>query len=986
MKKIYSILLMAVALLISTNLKAETLLVGENQAYQTLEDAFEAADNGDIIQLQSALSTTATTEFVKPAGSQITLDLNGQTITNNGKKTAVITIYRGTLNVIGTGSIIAAGEEGKGFQVRGTLDTIADFAGLIIGENVTVNAQQTTANPYGKGIEIYTNNSRTDASKGLYRSDFNASYPSDYAGTKITANAHGLANGVHVTVYGTVLGGEYGVQVSGVVRDPRQAYIVNTSDEYKCYYYFDANGNKTKMDVSTEAKYNRVRAYAPKVTIASTAIVRSNATTKGSTAVYCAGYGSWDISGTCEGNVGVYVKSGEIELNDATITSTNNLLYARAEETNSNVTAQGSALVIQSSAAYSGEQHVTINGDSKLEAEKGYAIMETVTTANTETKVDAIEINGGTFVGGDKGAIALTETTVNNDATKITVLGGTVNGTTEISGNATSLETLAGTGNNTIITEVKNNDGTTSYVISKVTAEEKTQLSTLPLAVDLNSYTSDARPALNLSGLNKTTGLTINANTKVQLGDVIMNNTNLALTITIPEGSTLLVKTLTMNKTAQIIVKAGAKLIVDGNQGVYADTTSNIIIEAEDGNMGLFYFNPAVSSNKHPNATVQLYSNGYLENGVYHFQRFGVPVFTSLSHSQMTRKYSTNTYYYYWDNTINDWAPITSATYEMKPFVGLTMTSTYGSAGNIYSMPGELYGNVNAELNYLVGWNYFANSYTGQMDIKDLLLDILNAHNDEIEGGVQIYDAVNDTWNAISKANIQEGTAAQTKIEPMQAIVLKNISDATITNAIDYENVLWNHRDDLNETSAAPARRGASANYDLATIVISNDNAKQTVTLRQGAQFSNEFDNGYDLSKYMYGAVNVYAETANGNMAQVASDNIYGQTITVNTNSAKSFKMTFENLNGATFAIRDNVTGSVIDMTENAEYYFTADAYNGENRFEIVEARKMPTDVEVVDAAKAQKGIYSLVGAYLGEDFDVLPAGIYVVNGVKVVK
>ena len=37
------------------------------------------------------------------------------------------------------------------------------------------------------------------------------------------------------------------------------------------------------------------------------------------------------------------------------------------------------------------------------------------------------------------------------------------------------------------------------------------------------------------------------------------------------------------------------------------------------------------------------------------------------------------------------------------------------------------------------------------------------------------------------------------------------------------------------------------------------------------------------------------------------------------------------------------------------------------------------------DNAKAN-GIYTLLGQYVGEDFNALPAGVYIVNGVKVVK
>ena len=42
--------------------------------------------------------------------------------------------------------------------------------------------------------------------------------------------------------------------------------------------------------------------------------------------------------------------------------------------------------------------------------------------------------------------------------------------------------------------------------------------------------------------------------------------------------------------------------------------------------------------------------------------------------------------------------------------------------------------------------------------------------------------------------------------------------------------------------------------------------------------------------------------------------------------------------------------------------------------------------LETVIANVSSTGVYSLLGQYLGEDVNVLPAGIYVVNGKKVVK
>lgn len=42
--------------------------------------------------------------------------------------------------------------------------------------------------------------------------------------------------------------------------------------------------------------------------------------------------------------------------------------------------------------------------------------------------------------------------------------------------------------------------------------------------------------------------------------------------------------------------------------------------------------------------------------------------------------------------------------------------------------------------------------------------------------------------------------------------------------------------------------------------------------------------------------------------------------------------------------------------------------------------------IENISATTAHTGVYSLLGYYLGEDITVLPAGVYVVNGQKIIK
>jgi len=112
-----------------------------------------------------------------------------------------------------------------------------------------------------------------------------------------------------------------------------------------------------------------------------------------------------------------------------------------------------------------------------------------------------------------------------------------------------------------------------------------------------------------------------------------------------------------------------------------------------------------------------------------------------------------------------------------------------------------------------------------------------------------------------------------------------------------------------------------------------------------------------------------------------------GKTINIQTTSDINYTMTFKNLSGNEYAIRDNATGKVINMEEGASYEFSAQPNSTvEGRFEIVNVNKAPTAIENTEVKANVKGIYTLMGQYVGEDFNTLPAGVYVVDGVKIVK
>ena len=119
----------------------------------------------------------------------------------------------------------------------------------------------------------------------------------------------------------------------------------------------------------------------------------------------------------------------------------------------------------------------------------------------------------------------------------------------------------------------------------------------------------------------------------------------------------------------------------------------------------------------------------------------------------------------------------------------------------------------------------------------------------------------------------------------------------------------------------------------------------------------------------------------------VATDNIDRTVLAFAAGEATEYTISFEGVEGNEFTLRDIVTGAMVSMTEGATYTFTQEA-NTTNaaRFEILGSAKLPTAIENVDAEAKAHGIYTIAGQFVGNDFNALSAGVYVVNGVKIVK
>jgi len=99
--------------------------------------------------------------------------------------------------------------------------------------------------------------------------------------------------------------------------------------------------------------------------------------------------------------------------------------------------------------------------------------------------------------------------------------------------------------------------------------------------------------------------------------------------------------------------------------------------------------------------------------------------------------------------------------------------------------------------------------------------------------------------------------------------------------------------------------------------------------------------------------------------------------------------LTFSNVSGKEYAIKDMQTGIVTAMEEGNSYEFVASANSTiNNRFQIVGRQNVTTSIDETTIQTKAQGVYTILGQYVGDInmWNTLPSGVYVVDGVKVVK
>lgn len=986
MKKLFLIPLMALLCSVSTWAVNVAKIERTGTEYASVEAAFEAAQTNDVITLLRDAETSATIwigtinadpTLANSTPRSLTLDFAGHNLSSDDGVVKTFLLSHGALKLVNSGATggqlkntYNGGKSGIAIETYGTYmkncgDPSKDgdaewFSYLSIGTGVTV-----TVNEF---------NGESNALVVDYLNTQLSSYGVAYK-TKFDGSSYGLANGVRIDIRGNVDAQKYGIKVNG-----------NVSYETKYKYNGDQVLESDKV-------------YSPFIHIYPTAKMTSADNAAKATAVYASGYARWLIEGTCEAATGVYIKSGAVELKDATITSTwTSTAIDITTGKNSGISAGGSGVIIESNSSYAGEQILVVDGNTNIssQADGGAALTELVDLKQGKTKVDSIVIRSGTFAADN--AIMISTETFEEVEAEVIVYGSNVEGDVTVANETNTSEALnmilaeeafvaeivdPESGNTTLVV---NNDGTPPALTSWNDVLNLTSGSSADWQKAEEGILGDGSTAKKLT---------------LKLFQMNAGSEGHLQTLRIKKNATLEAKRIVMNHYARIIVEPGGRLIVNGEQGLYSPNTDNITLQTNATDQAVLLISPNTISGQHPKGTVEFRTKSfYASASNYAFERFGIPTYNTPE--SFTCPSDVRTRIWEFSEATDSWSEISSGKWTAedadkgksnfqpsdvsklnKPFAGYNLMAYTASAGSVYKMKGALQGNGNAELHAIQRWTSFANSYTADMDIAELLKCIPNTMTKAVY--LARPNGNTYTWEAFTELTMALGLYPETKIVPMRAFLLNNQTAMSKWVVANYKNTVWTPA-----SAAAPARQRASYNdKTTANIVVVNENGDlDHVVLAESNDFSAEYENIRDAEKYMNEDVNIYAH-AEVNQCVLATDNLEDTYLGFSTVNGGNFTISFKNVEGRDLDLIDLQENATIAIVEGNTYNFTAEANtNADYRFKVVERKKVHTGVDNLNADNSAKGVYTIMGQYVGEMniWNTLPAGVYVVNGEKRVK
>ena len=354
MRKIYSLVLMAIALLIGTNVKADPIEVS------SAEEFAAALQTASPISIKLTADIPAAAAISATDGKIIEIDLNGYNITSS------INVNNGQLSLLNkaaTGSVFSTANL---VRMTGSYDDVANYSVLTVGEGVTIDVtadwgvclfQHPTIDPVTKKYHGY----------GMV---FNL------AGTINVPNGNGVwvlgniktttgtnHSQINVSPTGVIIGGAAVTALVGNSSSTR-------GDGYK------GHEKQVAKQVGEGAPYG----VSP-------------------CGIYAGGYCISNIQGSVSGGNGIYIKGGKVNVNGGTIAALATE-YWRPLFYGDGMIASGSAIVLDNNASYCDDLSLNVTGNAVVTSETGCAIEELVTSGTEKMGAEDFVIESGTFTSG----------------------------------------------------------------------------------------------------------------------------------------------------------------------------------------------------------------------------------------------------------------------------------------------------------------------------------------------------------------------------------------------------------------------------------------------------------------------------------------------------------------------------------------------------------------------------------------------------------
>ncbi len=491
---------------------------------------------------------------------------------------------------------------------------------------------------------------------------------------------------------------------------------------------------------------------------------------------------------------------------------------------------------------------------------------------------------------------------------------------------------------------------------------------TVDLKVDIAAACAIGEPTQSYTGSSKSTTKTLSYSLFKDAGDVVYVrvNTNKAITVKAEiidlvrytntgwnqnpsaDKAARIEADLTITATDKLevlgITLAGGTITIEnggvlfiGKEGVKGSTAVEQI-KVHEG--GVIMIDPACTSNNHPFITTW---KGYVlgKQTATGAQLPELHAFVALPISNREAgvdkyvRYSNWVYTEGWRSSDNFRNAFTG--YNVYTKEGDVSYTTYADSV-VLTYKGQLADNHNQTLVMPgEGWHAFGNSWFEAVKVEDIFSQL--GGSEEKEVAVHKYIAtpqdvhgvpyLDNQYALVTAENIGYLTNEFKTVASMEGFFLYTAAAKSVT--LNYNNV-WNAR---NTAAPAPARRAANENINNVAVVVRGGNKCDHVFMVETT--------GSNVHKMIGNGLALYAEDGLG---QVANDNLIGTILTLQTNDATEYTLSFAWLKGETLYLQDMENGKVIAMTADNTYTFNAEPNTVSERFQVVGRSNAPTAIE----------------------------------------